>query len=138
MKKIKVCSGVASMTVPLRIHTAKPKISTKHLTPHRNRGVPRANDPEPLQDKAPRGDPPTVEQRFCLTNVSCLLDARKNAEKQKYLHIYFFVCKGLSNGDVGVARATVFSSDTAGSWFQNQRFRSRKVVGAAVEGLVHS
>ena len=43
----------------------------------------------------------------------------------------------LSNDHVGVGiEGHRVSGDTAGSWFQNRRFRSREVGGATVEQLI--
>ena len=50
---------------------------------------------------------PPPNQRFCLRNVSRLLDTRKAATK-KIVSICFVICKGLSNDDDEVARGTVF------------------------------
>ena len=44
--------------------------------------------------------PPPQRQRFSLTNVSWLVDARKDAI-EKTLSIYFLVCKDLTINDVG-------------------------------------
>ena len=54
---------------------------------------------------------------------------------EKRILKHFHVCKGLlvvvlSNDDVGAGvEGHRISGDTAGSWFQNRRFRSRKVGG---------
>ena len=47
-------------------------------------------------------------QRFSLTNVSWILDTRKDVrdEKNIFLGIFLFA-KGLSKDDIGVARGTV-------------------------------
>ena len=51
--------------------------------------------------------PPPQNQRFSLTNVSGLLDTRKDTLETK-VSTYFLVCKGLSIDDVGMSRDTVF------------------------------
>ena len=51
--------------------------------------------------------PPNKKKRFSLTTVSRLLDTRKDDiyMQKKYIFTYtFFVCEGLSNDGVGVAR----------------------------------
>ena len=55
--------------------------------------------------------------------------SREEGCYEKSILKHFHVYKGLSNDDVGVARGTVFSGDTAGSWSQNRRFRSTIVGG---------
>ena len=53
-------------------------------------------------------------QRFSSTNVSRLLDARKDT-LEKSVSIYFPVCKGLSIDDVGVSRDTAFQEIRPGA-----------------------
>ena len=68
-------------------------------------------------------DSPLQNQRFSLLNVSWLLHTKMDAMKTKSL-IYFLVGKGPSNDDVWVGcKGYRISGDTAGSWFQNRRFR---------------
>ena len=55
----------------------------------------------------------------------------------KGLSIYFFACKGPSNG-VGVSRDTVLQEIRLGVGLKYRRFRSRKVGGATVERLFRS
>ena len=44
---------------------------------------------------------------------------------------YFLVCEGLSNGDVGAARGTDFSEETAGgAGFKTGDFVQEKLAGA--------
>ena len=47
---------------------------------------------------------------------------------EENIFLYFLGCKGLSNDDIKVARATVLSGDMAGNWFQNRRFSLKKRV----------
>ena len=50
--------------------------------------------------------------------------------------MHLFGCKGLSDDGIEVARGTDrILGDTAGSWFQNRRFRPRGIKGATVESL---
>ena len=57
---------------------------------------------------------PPQNQRFSLTNVSWLLDTRKDDMKNT-IFIYFLVCKGQSNDDVVGARGTVFQEIRPGA-----------------------
>ena len=41
--------------------------------------------------------------------------------------MYFLVCKGLSNDDVGVERGGCISRDKAWNWFKNRRFVKEKL-----------
>ena len=65
--------------------------------------------------------PPPKNQRFCLTNVSWLLDTRKDTVEAE-VPIHFLVCKGLAKGlsidDVGVSRDTVFQDIPPGAGLQ--------------------
>ena len=70
--------------------------------------------------------PPPANPRFSSTNVSWLLDMRKDAMKT-ISSITFLVGKG--------GKGYRFSGDTAGSRFQHRRFRYRKSGGATVEPL---
>ena len=59
--------------------------------------------------------PPPKPIVFFFTNVSYLLDARKDAIKKASSYMFLFAKKGLSNDGVGVARGTIFAGVTAGS-----------------------
>ena len=61
--------------------------------------------------------PPPPIQRFSLTNVSWLLDAMKSISS----HVILFY-KGLSNGDVGVVRATIFQKIRQGAGLKTGDF----------------
>ena len=66
---------------------------------------------------------PPRNRRDSLTNVSWLLDTKKDAVKKSIVK-YFVVCKDLSNDDVGVGgKGHRIPGNPAGSWFQNWRFR---------------
>ena len=62
---------------------------------------------------------PPKKQRFSFTNVSWLLDTRKDTAVEKEKCPYMFLCakRGLSIDDVGVSRDTVFQKIRPGSWF---------------------
>ena len=62
---------------------------------------------------------PPKKQRFSLTNVSWLLDTKKDTvvEKERCPHIFLCAKRGLSIDDVGVSRDTVFQEIRPGSWF---------------------
>ena len=47
-------------------------------------------------------------QLFCLTNERFVAARHKEVCIEKSLFVHVFVCKGLSNDDIGVARGTVF------------------------------
>ena len=47
----------------------------------------------------------------------------------------FFFCKGLSNGNVGVARGTVFRKIRPGASFKTGDFVKEKLGGGTVERL---
>ena len=64
---------------------------------------------------------PPENQRFYLTDLSWLLDTRKDAMKKICSYI-LFVCKGLSNDDVGVTRGTVFQKIRPGAVFKTSDF----------------
>ena len=65
------------------------------------------------------------------------MDARhqEGCDEKTNLHVFSFFAKGYRTMTSGWARGPVFSGDTTGVWFQNRRFRSRKVGGATVERL---
>ena len=63
---------------------------------------------------------PPEYQRFSLSNVSWLLDTRKDTI-EKQVSTYFVVCKGLTIDNVGVSSDTVQEMET-GSWVYNRRF----------------
>ena len=81
--------------------------------------------------------PPPQNQRFCLTNVSWLLDTRKNA-KRTTVFKYFFVCKGLSKNDVGVTMGTVFQEIRPGVGFKAGDFVKEYLGGATVERVKYT
>ena len=68
--------------------------------------------------------------------VSWLLDTRKDAIKNN-VFVYFLVCKGISNGDVGVARGAIFQEIRPGAGFETGHLFEEKLGGArtAVERL---
>ena len=68
-------------------------------------------------------DSPPQKLRFSLTNVSWLLDTRKDTIIASILSIYFLVCKGLSIDDVGVSRDIVFQEIRSGAGFETGDFR---------------
>ena len=72
--------------------------------------------------------PPPKNQRFSITNVSWLLDTRKDAIESK-VSIYFLVCKGLSVDDVGVSRDTVFQEIRPGACFETAGFVKEMLGG---------
>ena len=81
------------------------------------------------------GSPPTdstiaprPNQRFSLTNVSWLLDTKKEIIENK-VSIYFLVCKGLSIDDVGVSRDNVFQEIRPGGGFETGDFVKGKLGG---------
>ena len=56
-------------------------------------------------------DSPPQKPAIFLTNVSWLVDTRKDAMTKKYIYtknVFMFAKEGLSNDDVGTARGTVF------------------------------
>ena len=59
-------------------------------------------------------------QRIFLTNVSWLLNTRKDTILKKY--IYFLQGKGLSIDDVGVSRVTIFQEIPTGAGFETADF----------------
>ena len=71
---------------------------------------------------------PPQNQRFSLTNVSWLLDTRKDAMKRISACITF-VCGGLSNDDVRVVRGTVFQEIRPGAGFKTGDFVKEKLGG---------
>ena len=48
---------------------------------------------------------------------------------KKYLDLFFLVCKGLSNDDVGVARGTIFQEIRPGAGFKTGDFVKEKLGG---------
>ena len=59
---------------------------------------------------------PLRNRRRFLTNVF-LAPPHDKGLYDKLIFTYLFVCEGLSNDDVGVARGTALSGDMVGSWF---------------------
>ena len=55
---------------------------------------------------------------------------------QKNISIYFLVRKGLSNGNIGVARGTVFPEIRPGAGINTSDFGEEKLGGATAERLV--
>ena len=78
--------------------------------------------------------PPKKKRRFSLTRVPWLLDTRNDAMKNTASCI-FFVWKGISNDNVGVARGAVFQEVRPGSGFKTGDFVKEKIVGVTVERL---
>ena len=88
--------------------------------------------------------PPPQNQRFPSTNVSWRCSTRGTMLLLKKMsscislvakdYTYF---KCISNDGIQAAGGTVFQDNTAGSWFQNRRFRCRNVGEATVERLQH-
>ena len=72
--------------------------------------------------------PPKKNQRFSSTNVSGLLDTRKDTVERK-ISTCFLVCKGLSIDDVGVSRDTVFQEIRPGAGFETGDFVEDKLGG---------
>ena len=68
-------------------------------------------------------DTPTQNQRFSKTDVSRLLDTKKDAMEAITSIIFLCVHKGLLDDDVGVARGNRVRGELTGSQFQNRRFR---------------
>ena len=56
--------------------------------------------------------------------------------RQKYPPYVFFVCKGLSNDDVGVAGGTASREIRPGTGLKTDDFVQRKAGGATVERLL--
>ena len=69
---------------------------------------------------------PPENQRFSLTDVSWLLDTRKDTIENK-VSMYFLSCKGRSIDDVEVSRDTVFQEVRLGAGFD--RFLHKKKLG---------
>ena len=76
-------------------------------------------------------DSPPRNQRFSLTNVSWLLDTRKDTIENE-VFIYFLMRQGLSIDDVGVSRDTVFQEIRPGTGFETGDFAKEKSGGATV------
>ena len=72
--------------------------------------------------------PPLLGQRFSSTNVSRLLDTRKDAGNGKFPRISLF-CIGLSNDDVGVSMDTVFQKIRPEAGFKTGDFVKEKSGG---------
>ena len=70
-------------------------------------------------------DSPPRNQRFCLTNVSWLLDTRRDTI-EKDVSIYFLVCKDVSIDDVGVSRDIVYQEIRPGAGFETADFVKEK------------
>ena len=71
---------------------------------------------------------PPKNQRFSLTNVSWLLDTRKDDMKNT-IFMYFLVCKGRSNDDVVGARGTVFQEIRPGAGLKTGDFVKEMLAG---------
>ena len=73
--------------------------------------------------------PPPKHIDFLLTNVSWLLDTRKDTIENE-VSVYFVVCKGLSIDDAGVAiKDTVFQEIRSGAGFETGDFVKEKLGG---------
>ena len=69
---------------------------------------------------------PPQNQRFSKTDVSRMLDTRKDARKA-ILSLYVLVCNGLSDDDVGVARDAVSEENWPGASFKTDDFGKEKL-----------
>ena len=75
-------------------------------------------------------------QRLSLTNVSWLLDTRKNAATKTMSSSILLFAKDYRTMTSGWQGAPYIRRYTAGSWFKNRRFHQRKSGRATVKRLV--
>ena len=78
--------------------------------------------------------PPKKTQLLSSTNVSWLLDMRKDAMKKNH-HIFSCLQRTIEQRRRD-GKGHRMSGDKAGSWFQNRRFRQRNFWGSTAERLV--
>ena len=130
-KGLDATTKYGATTVGVCPYLGTSRMHINHLAPSNGSSERRHTPRGSLHWQGPRTDStiaPPQNRRCSLTNVSWLLDTKKDAAKTPSSQC-FLVCEGLSNDDFGVARGTGFQEIRRGGGFRTGDFVKEKLWG---------